>query len=133
MNRTARLLIATLLLTGCSGGGGGEGDGATDRTADTSVQAAGAADRQTATVVSNDQLRFDPGIVQARVGTLELTHRNAGQIPHNLVFDDKALGAIDTVTGGQEKSITLTFSEPGTYDFVCTFHSGQDGKVVVSA
>ena len=127
MNRAAPLLIATLLLTGC----GGSGD-APDRSADTSVQAAGEPDRQTATVVSNDELRFDPGIVQARVGTLELTHRNAGQIPHNLVFDDAALGAIDTVTGGQDKSITLTFSEPGTYDFVCTFHSGQDGKVVVS-
>ena len=127
MNRSAPLLIAAVLLVGCGGGA------APDRSADTSVQAAGDADRQTATVVSTDELRFDPGIVQARVGTLELTHRNAGQIPHNLVFDDKALGAIDTVTGGQEKSITLTFTEPGTYDFVCTFHSGQDGKVVVSA
>jgi plastocyanin len=66
------------------------------------------------------------------VGTLTLTHRNGGQVPHNLVFEDDALGAIDTVTAGQAKSVELTFSTPGEYDFVCTFHSGQTGKVVVT-
>ncbi len=132
MNRTrtrAGLLLGalTLALAACGGGGGGN-----ERAAGTEVAAPGPADRQTATVVSNDELRFDPGVVRAKVGTLVLTHRNSGKIPHNLVFDDKQLGAIGTVTGGQEKSITLTFTEPGTYDFVCTFHSGQTGRVVVS-
>ena len=125
--RTVPLLLVALALTGC----GGSGD-ATDRSATTTVTAEGPADRQTATVVSNDELRYDPGIVEAEVGTLVLTHRNGGRIPHNLVFDDESLGRIDTVNGGQEKSITLTFSEPGTYDFVCTFHTGQVGSVVVS-
>ena len=127
--RTASLLLAALALVAC---GGGDGQDASDRSATTSVQAAGPPDRQTATVVSNDQLRYDPGIVEAQVGTLVLTHRNGGRIPHDLVFDDVSLGKIDTVREGQEKSITLTFSEPGTYDFVCTFHTGQVGKVVVS-
>ena len=126
-SRTASLLVSALAVAACGGGGGA------DRSATTSVDATGPADRQTATVVSNDELRFDPGIVNARVGTLELTHRNGGKIPHNLVFDDEALGGTDTVAGGQEKSVTLTFSKPGTYDFVCTFHTGQDGKVVVAA
>lgn len=121
----APVLAGALALTACGGGGGN------DRAATTVVQATGPADRQTATVVSNDELRYDPGIVEAQVGTLVLTHRNGGRIPHNLVFDDRSLGAIDTVREGQEKSITLTFTEPGTYDFVCTFHSGQTGKVVV--
>lgn len=123
--RSVLLLLGVLVLAACGGGGG------SSRAATETVQATGPADRQTATVVSNDKLRFDPGIVEAQVGTLVLTHRNGGRIPHNLVFDDKSLGAIDTVNGGREKSITLTISEPGTYDFVCTFHSGQTGKVVV--
>lgn len=130
MTRHLPLLLAVttaLAVAGCGGGGG-----TADRAATTTVQAEGPADRQMATVVSNDELRYDPGIVEARVGTLVLTHRNGGRIPHNLVFDDESLGRIDTVNGGQEKSITLTFSEPGTYDFVCTFHTGQEGKVVVS-
>lgn len=82
--------------------------------------------------MSTADLRFDPGVVTATTGTLTLTHRNGSEVPHNLVFSDTSLGAIDTVKGGQEKSITLTFAEPGTYDFVCTFHSGQVGEVVVS-
>jgi plastocyanin len=124
--RTASLLLAGLALVGCAGGG------APDRAATTSVDATGPADRQEATVVSNDELRYDPGIVQAQVGTLVLTHRNSGRIPHDLVFDDASLGRIDTVNGGQSRSITLTFSQPGSYDFVCAFHTGQTGKVVVS-
>jgi plastocyanin len=121
-------LVLALVLPACGGGG----SSTEDRSADTSVDATGPADAQTATVVSNDRLKFDPGIVNAKVGTLELSHRNSGSIPHNLVFDDTSLGAIDTVTGGQTKKITLTFAEPGEYDFVCTFHRGQDGKVVVT-
>ena len=124
--RAAPMLLAAVALAACGGGSSSE------RAATTTVEAQGPAERQTATVVSNDELRYDPGIVEAKVGTLVLTHRNGGRIPHNLVFDDETLGRIDTVTGGQEKSITLTFSTPGTYDFVCTFHPGQDGRVVVS-
>jgi plastocyanin len=123
--RLGVLLLAVLTLAACGGGGGSQ------RAATTVVQADGPAGAQTATVVSNDRLRYDPGIVQARVGTLTLTHRNGGSVPHDLVFQDTSLGAIGTVTGGQEKAVTLTLPEPGTYEFVCTFHSGQTGKVVV--
>ncbi len=121
----ATVLTAALVLTACGGGGeesGGEG----------SVTATGPADAQVATVVSNDQIKFAPATVNAKVGTLALTHRNGGSIPHNLVFADKSLGGTETLTGGKSETITLTFKEPGTYDFVCTIHSGQDGKVVVS-
>ena len=123
----AALLGAALALTACGGGGSeaAEPNGGT-------VRAQGPADAQTATVVSVDGLAYDPGTVEAVVGTLELTHRNASDVPHNLTFEDEAYGAIDTVTGGQSKAITLTFTEPGTYDFLCTFHSGQVGQVVVS-
>lgn len=122
----AALLGAALALAACGGEEGpGEPNGGT-------VRAEGPPDAQTATVVSVDGLKYDPGTVEAVVGTLELTHRNASDVPHNLTFDDDALGAIDTVTGGQSKAITLTFDEPGTYVFVCTFHSGQVGQVVVS-
>jgi plastocyanin len=124
--RLGALLLAVLALAACGGSGGGS-----QRAATTVVQADGPAGAQTATVVSNDRLRFDPGIVQASVGTLTLTHRNGGSVPHDLVFEDTSLGAIDTVTAGQEKVMTLTLPEPGTYEFVCTFHSGQSGRIVV--
>lgn len=121
----AALLATALVLTACGGGGGSEGGGA-------AVTATGPADAQVVTVESNDQIEFAPATVNAKVGTLTLTHRVVGAIPHNLVFDDKRLGGTETLTEGKQEAITLTFSEPGTYDFVCTIHSGQDGKVVVS-
>ena len=128
MNRLLRatLLAAVLALTACGGGG------TEDREGEGSLTATGPADAQVATVVSNDQIEFEPATVNAKVGKLTLTHRNGGSIPHNLVFEDDELGGTETLTGGKEEAITLTFSEPGTYDFVCTLHSGQDGQVVVS-
>ena len=121
----AALLAAALVLAACGGGDEApDGGGA-------AVTATGPADAQVVTVTSNDRLEFEPATVEAKVGTLTLTHRNGGAIPHNLVFDDD-LGGTETLTEGKEEAITLTFDEPGTYDFVCTIHSGQDGKVVVS-
>ena len=121
------LMLAALLLTACGGGGGGG-----DRDGETSVDATGPAHAQVATVVSNDQIEFEPATINAKVGRMKLTHRNGGSIPHNLVFEDQALGGTEVLTGGKEEVLTLTFTKPGTYDFVCTIHSGQDGEVVVS-
>ena len=125
----AALLATALVLTAC---GGGDGGGDAGESAAGAVTATGPADAQVVEVVSNDQIEFEPATVNAKVGTLTLTHRNGGSIPHNLVFSDKSLGGTETLSGGKEEAITLTFQEPGTYDFVCTIHSGQDGKVVVS-
>lgn len=123
--RLAALLVAGAVLSGCAGAQPHPRTGGT-------VQATGPADEQTATVVSVDGLRYDPSSVQARVGTLTLTHRNDSPVPHDLAFTDDGLGAIATVTAGQSRSTTLTFDTPGTYDFLCTFHPGQVGEVVVS-
>ncbi len=124
MKTGTALLAAALLLTACGGGKGGGGGSA--------LEASGPADAQVATVESNDQLELAPATVNAKVGTLTLTHRNGGSIPHNVVFDDKALGGTETIGGGTQEVLTLTFDKAGTYAFVCTLHSGQDGKVVVS-
>ena len=117
------LLLGVLALAACGGG--------SDREGETAVDASGPADAQTVTVVSNDRIEFEPDTVRAQVGVLVLTHRNGGSVPHNLVFEDESLGGTKTLKEGQEEQLRLTFSQAGTYDFVCTIHSGQDGKVVV--
>ncbi|MCW2674529.1 MAG: hypothetical protein JWP14_3118 [Frankiales bacterium] len=123
MTRAAGLLAVPLLLAGCSGGGG-KGTGSATTT--------GAADAQTATVDAGQDLKFRPSTVLARVGTVTLTVANTGQVPHDLVFGDQALGKTGTVDGKTSVPLKVTFSKAGTYTFICTFHSGMAGKVVVS-
>ena len=121
----ARLAALTLLLTGCGGG-------SDDASGSASVTTAGAADAQTATVDTTDKLVFVPDTVNARVGKVTLTVTNSGRIPHNLHFDEGALGKTGTVDGKESEPLEITFDKAGTFTFVCTFHPGMDGKVVVS-
>ena len=120
-------LLTALPIAACGGGSSSSGD-----STDPGVAAAGPATAQTITIDSTDDLDFVPEVVSAKVGTLTITLGNSGQISHNLVFDDGSLPPIGTVTGGKQLSTTYTFDKPGTYTFVCTFHNGMDGKVVVS-
>lgn len=133
LRRCATGLLAVLIalpLAACGSSSSSPGD--SGDSGDPGVAAAGPADAQTITVDSTDDLDFVPEVIAAKVGTLTITLGNSGQISHNLVFDDKGLPAIGTVTGGKTLSATYTFDKPGTYTFVCTFHNGMDGKVVVS-
>jgi plastocyanin len=123
VKRLAALTVA-LAVAGCGGSHAprpGGGVGTTE----------GPADAQVFTIHGNDRDQFVPQTVQARVGVLTLALRNGG-VPHNLVFQSGGLPAIGVVSGSGVKSTRLTFTAPGTYDFVCTIHPGMDGKVVVS-
>jgi plastocyanin len=122
--RTLTAAVVAVLLVGCSGSSKVKDHG--------SVTAVGAPDAQTATVMMHDTLSFSPNTVNAKVGTLTLTVSNAGLVPHNLVFDDSALGASGTVDGKQSKPLRVVFTKAGTFRFTCTFHAGMTGRVAVS-
>ncbi len=124
----ALLLVPALALSGC---GGTPGSGTTASTAG-AVTASGPASAQTATVVAGKDLTFAPETVRATVGTLALTMRVTGGVPHDLAFDDPSVGAPLPVTPDGPVTQTYTFSKPGTYRFVCTIHSGMVGQVVVT-
>lgn len=121
----ALLLLPVLLVAGCGGGATASSSGGGTQTA------AGPAGAQTAEVDGKDTLKFAPSEVRAQVGTLALTFANTGKVPHNLVFDDAALGKTSTVDGGTRQVLTLKLDRPGTYTFSCTFHPRMTGKVVV--
>ncbi len=125
MTRTISL-AAVLLLTACGGSSGG------GTTGSASLSTTGDAAAQTATIGMNDKLQFDPNTLQAKVGTVAFDVKNLGRVPHNLHFDDAALGRTGTISGGESETLKVTFAKAGTFTFVCTFHSGMDGKVIVS-
>ncbi len=128
MNRSLVLALSAVLLA--SGCGGSSGDGAS--TPGSAASTTGDASAQEATVGMNDKLEFDPSTVQAKVGTVTLDVKNLGRVPHNLHFDDDTLGRTGTISGDADEKLTVTFPTAGTFTFVCTFHSGMDGKVIVS-
>lgn len=122
----AAALFLSLMLHGC---GDGADEAADDQPAVTTV---GAASAQTATVGMNDQLKFVPTTVRARTGSVTLTVDNLGRVPHDLVFSDEGIGKTGTIGGMQKQLLKVTFTQAGSFTFVCTFHPRMTGKVVVS-
>jgi plastocyanin len=107
--RFGGVLSAALLLAACGGGGDtGGGGGAT------------------LTMVDNE---FQPADLTVAAGT-ELQLSNEGQAGHTFTVTD---GGIDEqVEAGQTSTATIDL-DPGTYDFVCTFHesTGMTGTLTV--
>lgn len=131
MTRTTRVTSVgsaalVLLLAGCGSGGS-----SSELKVTGTVTASGAPGAQTASLDMTDALTFVPNVVQAKVGTLTLTSENAGVVPHNLVFDDTALGGTETIKAHATATLTLKLTKPGTFRFTCTFHPGMDGQLVV--
>ena len=131
MTRTRSLAAAAalLLLAGC---GGSDKPGTSGLKVTGTVTASGAPSAQTVRLGMTDSLTFSPNVVKAAVGSLALTVENAGQIPHNLVFSDASLGKTGTVKGHATATLTVPLTKAGTFRFTCTFHSGMDGKIVVT-
>ena len=127
MTRRPALLLTALAVGALAACGGGD----EEEPAAAGVAASGPPDAQVVRVLGTSGLEFEPAVVEARTGSLTITLANDGGPPHDLVPDDKDLPAIGAVAAGQEKSATYRFTSAGTYDFVCSFHPGMDGRVVV--
>ena len=55
---------------------------------------------------------------------------NVSSQPHNVIFNDKTVGASDLLQKGQ--TFKVTFSKAGTYKYSCTLHPGMDGEIDVT-
>ncbi|GAC1618148.1 MAG: hypothetical protein NVS9B1_27340 [Candidatus Dormibacteraceae bacterium] len=55
---------------------------------------------------------------------------NVSGQPHNVIFDDKTVGASDLLQKGQ--TFKVTFAKAGTYKYTCTLHPGMDGEIDVT-
>jgi plastocyanin len=110
------LALATLaLVPGVAGasGGGGCGGPVTD--------AAG-------TTVEIRDFCFGPTILRVATGDT-ITFVNSDRTPHTVLGANGAWGSYDPLKHGGEA--TYGFSEAGVYPYVCTWHLGMVGAVVV--
>jgi plastocyanin len=70
--------------------------------------------------------RFTPADITVETGTDVTWAWDDGSRSHNVVGDDFASDV------QSEGTFTHTFTEPGTYEYVCTLHQGMDGTVTVT-
>ena len=110
----AVLLGALVLLPGVASasGGGGCGQPVTDATA---------------SGVEIEDFCFSPTIVRVGVGDA-VTFTNVDPFPHSVLGANATWG---DYAGFKKNSVTYRFSEPGVYPYVCTYHLGMVGVVVV--
>jgi uncharacterized cupredoxin-like copper-binding protein len=77
---------------------------------------------QQVTISTGDDMKFEPAAISVRAGQpLELTLRNAGQMPHDFTLDAGVAQPVKlVVNGGQTANGAFTLDRPGTYNFECS-------------
>lgn len=108
------LLGALTLVAGpaSASGGGGCGQPVTD---------------ELGTAVDIRDSCFSPTILRVATGEV-VTFTNVDPIPHSVLGANATWG---DYAGIRKKAVTFRFSEPGVYPYVCTYHVGMVGVVVV--
>lgn len=82
---------------------------------------------QSSVTIEMTDYDFTPRNLSIRAGT-RVTWINRGAIPHTATLRN---GGWDTGVLKQGESKTLTFDEPGTYQYLCTIHPNMQGTLTV--
>src|SRR5437868_9028387 len=91
-------------------------------------QAAGAAPVRTDQVNLPPSYQFDPAVIQVVAGT-SVTWTNNDHFTHSVKVQD----APDHVIRPGE-SVSIVFDTPGSYSYICTFHTkDMKGTVIVAS
>ena len=85
---------------------------------------------ETAEVRMPPSYRFEPAAIQVPAGTT-VTWRNSDNFTHSVSVVDGKFPILNLPPG---QSGTITFDQPGAYNYICTYHA-QDmkGRVIVNA
>lgn len=71
---------------------------------------------------------FSPNEMTVKTGT-KVTWTNMDNTGHDVKASDESWGS-DTLNNGQ--SFSKVFDKEGTFSYVCSFHSGMTGKIIVT-
>jgi plastocyanin len=137
MNRWLALLLACVALgvvvAGCGNsddGGGGDDAQNAEQPAEQGSAGGGGADTGSGggAKVSLKGIKFNPANVTVKAGD-KVTWTNNDSVGHDVTGDNFKSGD----AGGMQNGDTFahTFDKKGTFDYVCTVHSGMEGSVTV--
>ena len=80
---------------------------------------------------NNVEYSYWPARARIKAGTT-VTFTNVGDVPHTATaFDKGKIGNWDTGALEKGESKAITFSEPGTFYYICTPHPWMYGQVIV--
>jgi quinohemoprotein ethanol dehydrogenase len=80
---------------------------------------------------NNVEYAYWPARTRIKAGTT-VTFTNVGDVPHTATaFDKGKVGNWDTGPLNKGEAKAITFSEPGTYFYICTPHPWMYGQVIV--
>lgn len=137
-SRLARLVVATATAGGCALAGAAcsnsEPPQAKAAQKGEATAVAGPDGVQKITIEANDDFRFVPAKVHAKIGRIMLTLRTVGGTPHNLNFRTLDSVSVPTVARGESRTVDFSVSQPGEYNFLCTIHESlnQTGTLIVA-
>ncbi|MDQ1500647.1 MAG: hypothetical protein QOI86_3987 [Actinomycetota bacterium] len=137
------LAAAAVLGSACGGGGNKTAAGAALTTTSTGAATTATA-KAAATEIAIKGFMFQPNPVHVTVGTT-VTWTNQDEILHTVTagtrtYDDQHLQkeivpgppGFDFQLDGKGKTATFTFSQTGTFNYLCSRHPGMDAQIVVS-
>jgi plastocyanin len=122
----AAVLAAGLLLAGCSASrpAAGPATGAPPESMSVTASTAPASGNQ----VSIDGFAFAPATLTVAAGTT-VTWTNRDEEPHTVAASD---GSFHSPGMGTGATYAHTFTDAGTFDYVCSIHPMMRGSVVVT-
>ena len=91
---------------------------------------------QRITVTADDTLRYHPSVIEMKPGTIEVTFKNSGTLPHTLnesgtPLPGEASAGVANLAGGDETKMSLKLTQPGDYPFQCGYHSSEGMYAVI--
>lgn len=126
--KNALCLVAIVLTVASCGGGGDKSSGPTGPTGNSNPDTFGGSATATLVDVNMPGLVYSPNRIDlAQGGTVRFIFT---AVAHDVRFNG-ATGAPADIQVESNTTVSRTFANKGTFNFLCTLHSGMTGTVTV--
>lgn len=123
-------MAATLLVAGCSGDSGDAASTTTRKPRPVTTTTTPTEHKPTNLTIDVTGMKYSPADATIKVGET-VTWKFSDKAPHNVQgIGDKAMGINSPIIDKGEWS--YTFTQPGTYRYLCSLHPDMRGSITVS-